>query len=59
MTGGNNLYFKTYSESLHPHRTGGIMYDYQIAEQSSPWYTGAWYFEVHYYMGNWYFNGLS
>jgi hypothetical protein len=59
MTGVNKMYFKTYSESLYPSRTGGIMYDFNNAPKSSPWYTGAWYLEVHYYMGNWYFNRLS
>ena len=59
MTGGYNLYFKTYSEPLYPARTGGIMYDFNNAEMGGPYYTGAWYLEVHYYKGNWYFNKLS
>ena len=59
MTGGSKLYFKTYSDSFYPDRTGGNMYDFSNAQQSSPWYTGAWYLEVHYYMGNWYFNRLN
>jgi hypothetical protein len=59
MTGGYNLYFKTYSNSSHTDRTGGIMYDFQNAQQPSTWGTGAWYQEVHFYNGNWYFNRLS
>ena len=59
MTGGYNLYFKTYSDSSFPERTGGNMYDFQNAQQASTWYTGAWYLEVHYYNGNWYFNRLN
>ena len=59
MTGGYNLYFKTYSEPLYPGRTGGIMYDFQNAYSDSPYYTGAWYLEVHYYLGNWYCTRLE
>jgi hypothetical protein len=59
MTGGYNMYFKTYSDSSFPERTGGNMYDFENAQQASTWGTGAWYLEVHYYNGNWYFNRLN
>jgi hypothetical protein len=59
MTGGKDMYLKTYSDSLYPTRTGGNIYDFLNNQQSSPYYSGAWYEEVHYYMGNWYVNRLS
>jgi hypothetical protein len=59
MTGGHKMYLTTYSDSLYPTRTGGNIYDFLNNQQSSPCYSGAWYEEVHYYMGNWYVNRIS
>ena len=59
MTGGNKWYLRTYSDVLQPSRTGGNLYDFNNAQQSSPYYSGAWYQEVHCYMGNWYCNRLN
>ena len=56
---GNHHYYhlKTFNTSS---TEGGTIYNFQNASTGTYWYRpGAWYMEVHYYLGNWYTNTLN
>ena len=56
---GNHYYYhlKTFNNSS---TEGGTIYNFQNSSTGTYWYRpGAWYMEVHYYLGNWYTNILN
>ena len=64
MTGGGrywHLKTHTYNNSniIPPGAVGGTIYAFANSSQGSYYTPGAWYMEVHYYMGNWYCNRLE
>jgi hypothetical protein len=62
-TQGRYWYLQTYNETTPPGAVGGDIYNDQygkVNDGSNRYRTdGIFYMEIHYYLGNWYFNRLS